>query len=189
MMDAAKQLQRGLLEGTAYSPPHASEWVFNPQVHIDTHGNLVALDESNFLWLETPSNTNALANSQLACTIKTPLDRGEALNTMCAAIEAFMPENTTSVLATMAACMMASTYQDIVSCCGCSGVPLLYGEPGSCKSEALHCGLALFALRVLTFITVKPLHLTCLMSSNRQQSPLPLMTSVRKPKTLGRNLS
>ena len=142
--DGCRKATAARIVGRNSSPPHASEWVFNPQVHIDTHGNLVALDESNFLWLETPSNTNALANSQLACTIKTPLDRGEALNTMCAAIEAFMPENTTSVLATMAACMMASTYQDIVSCCGCSGVPLLYGEPGSCKSEALRCGLALF---------------------------------------------
>lgn len=74
-------MQRGLLEGTA--PPHASEWVFNPQVHIDTHGNLVALDESNFLWLETPSNINALVNSQLACTIKTPLDRVQQLRHLC----------------------------------------------------------------------------------------------------------
>ena len=70
------------------------------------------------------------------------------------AVEAFMCENTTSVLATQAACMMASTYQDVISCCGCSGVPLLYSELGSCKSEALCCGLALFRVyRVFTFIT------------------------------------
>ena len=39
---------------------------------------------------------------------------------------------------------MASAYQDVISCCGCSGVPLLYDEPGSCKSEALKCGVAIF---------------------------------------------
>ena len=82
--------------------------------------------KSYFLWLERPGNT--LANSQLVCTIKTPLDDGEALISMCAAIEAFMPENTISGLATMAACIMASTYHDVISCCGCSGVPLLKTE-------------------------------------------------------------
>ena len=109
--------------GKNSSPAHASEWIFNTQVHMDTHGDLISLDQSSFLWLETPGSTNALANSQLVCTIKTPFDCGEALNAMCAAIEAVMCENTTSVLATMEACMMASTHQDVISCCRCSGVP------------------------------------------------------------------
>ena len=69
------------------SPAHTSEWVFDPQVHIDTHSDLVSLDQNSFLWLETPCKTNALAKSQLACTIKTPLNCGEA--TCAPPIEAF----------------------------------------------------------------------------------------------------
>jgi len=87
-----------------------------------------------------------------------------------------MPENNKPVLATMAACIMASTYQDVISCCGCSGVPLLYG---ACKSEALKCGLAILELRALIWIIAKPLHHTSLMFSSRQIFPLPLMTSMR----------
>ena len=140
--DECRKATAAMIVGKNSSLGHATEWIFNPQVHIDSHGDLVSADQSYFLWLERPGNT--FANSQLVCTIKTPLDDGEALISMWAAIDAFMPENTTSVLATMAACIMASTYQDVISCCGCSGVPLLYGEPGSCKSEALKCGLAIF---------------------------------------------
>ena len=55
-----------------------------------------------------------------------------------------MSENFVPALATMACGLMAASYQLVISACGCMGVPVLYGEPGSCKSEALKCSLALF---------------------------------------------
>ena len=36
--------------------------------------------------------------------------------------------------------LMAASYQSI---CGCCGIPILFGAPDSCKSEALKCCLAL----------------------------------------------
>ena len=39
---------------------------------------------------------------------------------------------------------MAASYQQVIASCGCIGAPLLYGVPGSCRSEVLKCGLALF---------------------------------------------
>ena len=45
----------------------------------------------------------------------------------------------------MAGCiMMTASYKSVIAKCGCSGVSILYGNPGSCKSEALKCGLSLF---------------------------------------------
>ena len=55
-----------------------------------------------------------------------------------------MPENFISTMASMADCIMAASYKSIIAKCGWSGVPILYGNPGSCKSEALKCGLSLF---------------------------------------------
>ena len=55
-----------------------------------------------------------------------------------------MPENFISTMASMAACIMVASYRSVIAKCGCSGVPILYGNPGSCKSEALKCGLSLF---------------------------------------------
>ena len=100
----------------------------------------IATENRKFLWLERP----ALINPLLAYSIKTPLDDREGLLKMCDAAQAFMPENITPVLAVVACIIMGASYQDIIACSGCSGVPLLYGEPGSCKSEAVQCGLAVF---------------------------------------------
>jgi hypothetical protein len=120
-----------------------TEWIFSPSVHISADGHLLQSKHHNFLWLERPS-TSPIINPLLACTITTPLDNGEALLQMCNAMQAFMPENLVPVLAVVASFIMGSSYQHIISCGGCSGVPSLYGEPGSCRSEAIQCGLALF---------------------------------------------
>ena len=55
-----------------------------------------------------------------------------------------MPDNSTACLATMAACVMGAAYQKIIGRSGHIGVPFLFGESGSCKTEAILCGLALF---------------------------------------------
>jgi len=55
-----------------------------------------------------------------------------------------MPENSVACVATMACCVMGATYQDVVRHCGHIGVPFMFGEPGSCKTEAIRCALALF---------------------------------------------
>ena len=102
-------------------------------------------DTSPVMWLEKPMNTtNILINGSLSCSIETPLDNGEAFRDLCYEIQCFMPENVLPTLATMSACVTAASYQQVIASCGCTGVPLLYGVPGSCKSEALKCGLALF---------------------------------------------
>ena len=41
---------------------------------------------------------------------------------------------------------MGATYQKVIHHCGHIGVPFLFGEPGSCKTEAIRCVLALFGV-------------------------------------------
>ena len=125
-----------------------SVWVFSPQVIIDqSNGTALSDEESPVLWLERPAAAglmNALISDSLSCSIATPLDEGEAMYDLCQAIQASMPENFIPAAAVMACCIMGATYQHVIAKCGSMGVPFLFGEPGTCKSEALKCGLALF---------------------------------------------
>ena len=73
-----------------------------------------------------------------------PLDEGECLRDLYAAIEAFMPDNAIACLAAMACFIMGAAYEEVIKHCGHTGVPFLVGEPGSCKTEALLCALSLF---------------------------------------------
>ena len=131
--------------GINIGPENEKVWVFSPNSMVSTGGRLLDADISPVMWLERPLNTtNILINSSLSCSIETPLDDGEAFRNLCYEIQCFMPENFLPTLASMSACVMAASYQQVIASCGFIGVPLLYGVPGSCKLEALKCGLALF---------------------------------------------
>ena len=122
-------------------------WIFSKAVSISSSGEHLPANEAQVLWLERPHISacgNLLIKDSLACKVMTPLDDGESFILLCSAIQAFMSENFVPTLATMACGLMAASYQLVISTCGCMGVPVLFGEPGSCKSEALKCSLALF---------------------------------------------
>ena len=122
-------------------------WVFSKAVSISSSGEHLPANEAQVLWLERPhisARGNLLIKDSLPCKVMTPLDDGESFILLCCAIQAFMSENFVPTLATMACGLMAASYQLVISTCGCMGVPVLFGEPGSCKSEALKCSLALF---------------------------------------------
>ena len=117
-------------------------WVFSKDVSISCSGDYLSESESPVMW---PHSTgNLLIKESLACAVSIPLDSGESFVLLCKAVQSFMAENFVSTLATMAYALMAASYETVIAPCGCIGVPLLFGEPGSCKSEALKCSLALF---------------------------------------------
>ena len=119
-------------------------WMFSQNTQLDKHGKQIDSNNSRFVWLPNASGTSMDSEKRLQCTIHTPFDDREALKNLYAAVEAFMPDNSTACLATMASCIMGAAYQQIISTSGHVGVPFLFGEPGSCKTEAILCGLALF---------------------------------------------
>ena len=189
--DECRKATAAQVVGKNSSPAHASEWVFNPQVHIDTHGNLVSLDQSSFLWLETHGSTNALTNSQTGmyhqdtsqlCMVKHSMQCVQQRRHLC------LKTPPQFLQPWQHAWWQVHTKMSFHAV---GAVEYHYSMVSQGRASQKHCVVAwlFLALRVLTFITVKPLHLTCLMSSNRQQSPSPLMTSMRKHKTLGRNSS
>lgn len=119
-------------------------WVLSKSVAINSSGEHLQIDQSPVLWLEWPHNgVNLLIKESLGCDVHTPFDSGESLISLCCAIQA-LSENFVPTLATMACSLMAASYEHIISSCGCTDIPILFGEPGSCKSEALKCCLALF---------------------------------------------
>jgi len=122
-----------------------SYWVMSESVQLSADGSLLEEGESPFLWLRRLVNgSNILIEETLACKVCTPLDDGESIVPLCQSIRQFMPENFMPAMATIAACLMGANYLSILKVFGCCGVPMLTGAPGSCKSEAAKCGLALF---------------------------------------------
>ncbi len=120
-------------------------WVMSEKIQIGSDGRLLMPCDTPFLWLRKLVNgTNVLLQESLACKIATPLDEGESLHELCFSIKKFMPENFMAAMAVASACIMGANYTSILSMFGCCGVPLLSGPPGSCKSEATKCSLALY---------------------------------------------
>ena len=130
-----------------------STWVFSPDVTISEQGIQITTENSPVIWLERPNakSSNILISESLACDIVTPLDHGEAFRNLLSAIQEFMPENFMPTVASMACSVMAASYRVVLKKCGCIGVPFLFGEPGSCKSEALKCCLAIFGAQKTHF--------------------------------------
>ena len=139
--------------GINTTPDGLSTWVFSPNVTVSANGTYLTREISPVVWLERPhaTSSNLLISESLACDITTPLDHGEAFLDLLLAIRSFMPENFLPTVASMACSIMAATYSDVLKKCGCIGVPFLFGEPGSCKSEALKCSLALFGAQKTHF--------------------------------------
>lgn len=120
----------------------AEAWVLSKTAQLHPDGSWIEPSTSQLVWLTTPGCEHSDTKS-LACSVQYPLDQGRSLQNL-SAIKAFMPENSVACLATMACCVMGATYQDVVRHCGHIGVPFMFGEPGSCKTEAIRCALALF---------------------------------------------
>ncbi len=135
---AARLVGENTLDGKSY-------WVLSDSVQLSADGSLLQQGQSPFLWLRRLVNgNNILLEETLACKVCTPLDDGESVLPLCQSIQKFMPENFMPAMATIAACLMGANYLNVLRMFGCCGVPMLTGAPGSCKSEAAKCGLALF---------------------------------------------
>ena len=135
------------------------EWIFSTQAHVDQDGVLIESRHSKFMLLDDCS--------PLSCTIQTPLHDGQALANLYRAIEKFMPDNAIACLATLASCAMGASYETIIANCGQMGVPFLFGDFGSCKSQATLCALSIFGAQNTHFF-------------NNQTTPLFLFYAMKK---------
>ena len=116
-------------------------WVLSESLQLSADGNLVLQGQSPYDdWSmgQTSSFKNHLhaRSSHLLTVVRASVHS--------AILQRFMPENFMPAMATAAACLMGANYLSILQAFGCCGVPLLTGPPGSCKSEAAKCTLALF---------------------------------------------
>ncbi len=149
-----RHVQAAQLVGHNTTSTSIEAWVLSPDAHFDASGSGLDTRESPFIWLSTGANmTCEVLSGRLACSIPSIQAAGNHLKAFYATIEAFMPENATATLAVMSCCMMGAAYKVIVRKCGHVGVPFLLGRPGSCKTEALLCGLVLFG--DYTFLLVR----------------------------------
>ena len=149
-------------------------WVLSPTVTISSSGVLMQPESAPVLWLERPTSssnsTNLLLNESLACSTVTLW---------------IMEKHCWSWLRQHNGCLHHGSILQTI--CGCSGIPILYGIPGSCKSEALKCGLSLFGTHNTHFYNSQTTPSFCLLRSSRQLCQLDWMTSMRRHKIHERN--
>jgi len=119
-------------------------WVLSPTPQIHPDRSWIEPSNSQFVWLTTPGSERSVSKS-LAFTVQYPLIDSSALQNLYSTTEVFMPDNSIACLTTMGFCVMRATHQEVIRHCGNIGVLFLFGEPGSCKTEAIECALALFA--------------------------------------------
>ena len=148
LLESGKKVTAARLVSRNIAPNEVIVWVLSQKVVLSSIGVYLSEGQSPVLWLERPqvlcARGNLLLKDSLACNITIPLDDGESFISLCTAIQGFMPENFVATMATMACGLMAASYSMVIATCGYMGVPILFGEPGCCKSEALKCCLSIF---------------------------------------------
>ena len=124
-------------------PQNADLWVLGPSTHISSNGELV--EESDYIWVSDLYAGPGVADSMSACNISLPLTAeplGPLLNQlMCITKHNFFPS-----LLMIGSCAMALHYNTVKDKLGFCPVPIGFGNPGTGKTTALKCGLAMMGL-------------------------------------------
>ena len=120
-------------------------WVLGPSVHIDSAGNTVLPDESAYVWISDLYTGPGVADSASACTIYLPLG-DDCLPPLLNQLMLITKHNFFPCLLLIGGCAMALHYNAIKAEMGFCPVPIGFGNPGTGKTTALKCGLAMMGL-------------------------------------------
>ena len=126
-------------------PQNNQLWVLGPNVQIDASGNYVEPDESKYIWISHLYSGPGVADNSSACKISLPLSTdclGSLLNQLlCITKHNFFPS-----LLLIGGCAMALHYTTIKDKLGFCPIPIGFGNPGTGKTTALKCGLAMMGI-------------------------------------------
>ena len=125
-------------------PQNSQFWVLGPNVHIDSDGNLVDPEESQYIWVSDLYAGPGVADGMYTCCISLPLNT-EPLGLLLNQLISVTKHNFSSLLM-IGSCVMALHYNTVKDKLGFCPVPVGFGNPGTGKTTVLKCGLAMMGL-------------------------------------------
>ena len=123
-------------------PQEDGSWVLGPDIYINPDGQAIDPSESSHIWVGHMYEGPGIAPQHTACSIQLPLTV-QPLSVLLEYLRTTMGHNFLPALMVMGSCVMALHYNTILSKFLFCPVPLAFGEPGTGKTTALCCGLAI----------------------------------------------
>lgn len=117
-------------------------WVLNADAHISEDGNPITTEESNYIWIGHLYSGPGVADHSSACKIHLPLSI-QTLTPLLENLKLTMKHNFFPSLFVIASFGLALHYTTIQQKFKFCPVPIAFGKPGTGKTTALKCGLAI----------------------------------------------
>ena len=160
-------------------------WVLGSNLYISPSGELLDPCESQYLWVSHLYEGPGIALQSDACKVELPLST-DPLRHLVEHLRITMHHNFFPALLVLGSCAMALHYPTILKKFLFCPVPLAFGEPGTGKTTALRCGLAITAVYPSRFYSKASLEKYTELCSN---SNLPLGIDDPKSKTTVNDLT
>ena len=131
-------------------PQNDNLWVLGPDIHINSQGQSVSPEESSYIWISDMYSGPGVAAKSSACTIQLPLGTQPLLMLMDLLRET-MKHNFFPAVLTIGATCIALHYKTVMEKFEFCPVPLVFGSPGTGKTTAAKCGLAMIGVLTQRF--------------------------------------
>lgn len=126
--------------------PDSSVWVLNKDVHLDSFGNRISPDRSEYIWLGSivgKRNLPNVAPTFDAASIPLQISPSEAINQTLSALKSAVRNNFTPAFTLIASVGMSMHYECIMKMYGMCPTPVGIGKKNTGKSTAAKTALAL----------------------------------------------
>lgn len=142
-------------------------WVLSSNVHLSSAGELIAMEDSGYIWIGHVFSGQGVACNYDQCTIELPLTT-DPLCALMKNLRNHYGHNFIPCVMTIASAILALHYQSIQRKLKSCPVPLVFGDSGTGKTTALLCGLALYGAQDTHFysrVTKEKVLQICTLSS------------------------
>ena len=125
-------------------------WVLGRNAYFSSDGEAIEIQRSRRVWIGDMFEGTGIATATQQCAIQLPLST-KPLQHLLQALKSVMKHNFYPCVFTMAGIVMALHYQTFIAKLKSCPITLAYGQSGTGKTTALHCGLGLMGADDLRF--------------------------------------
>ena len=118
-------------------------WVLSHDVHLSSTGELIAINDSRYVWIGDVFCGDGVASATDQCAIELPLTT-DPLCSLMASLRDHYQHNFVPCVMTMAAGILCLHYPTMLKKCKSCPIPLVFGSSGTGKTTALLYALALY---------------------------------------------
>ena len=125
-------------------------WVLGSCAYFSSDGEAIEMEGSRHAWIGDMFEGAGIAAATQQCDIQLPLST-KPLQHLLQVLKSVMKHNFYPCVFTMAGTIMALHYQTFIEKLRSCPITLAYGQSGTGKTTALHCGLGLLGVDNLRF--------------------------------------